>query len=58
VQPPPSIAKGAWHEAMCAVAWAKYGARWETFDPDPPLSERAQELARRKYSQPAYNRKR
>ena len=58
VQPPPSLSKGAWHDAMCDVASAKYGAHWVRFEPDAALSERAHELARQKYSQAAYNQKR
>jgi lipoyl(octanoyl) transferase len=59
VQPPPlSLAKAAWHEAMRAVACDTYGAAWVKFEPDTALGERAQELARQKYSQPAYNQKR
>jgi lipoate-protein ligase A len=58
VQPPPSISRAAWHEAMCRVARARDEARWVKFEPDAALIERARELALRKYSQRAYNRKR
>ena len=58
VQPPPAVSRQAWHEAMCAVACARHGAGWVKFELDTALNERAQELARRKYSQPAYNQKR
>ena len=58
VQPPLSLAKAAWHEAMRAVACDRYGAAWVNFEPDAALGERAQELARQKYAQPAYNQKR
>jgi hypothetical protein len=43
---------------MCDVASTGQGAQWVTFEPDAPLAERAQELARQKYSQASYNRKR
>jgi len=58
VQPPPALSRTAWHEAMRTVACSRYGARCVEFAPDHALSERAQELARQKYSQPAYNQKR
>jgi lipoate-protein ligase A len=58
VQPPPSISREAWHDAICDVARARDEARWAKFGPDAPLNERAQELALKKYSQGAYNRKR
>jgi lipoyl(octanoyl) transferase len=59
VQPPPlSLAKTAWHEVMCAVACAKFGARWVKFELDTALRERAQQLARQKYAQPTYSQKR
>ena len=58
VQPPPSASRPAWQEALCAVACSTVRARWATLEPDPELMERAQELARRKYSQHAYNQKR
>jgi lipoyl(octanoyl) transferase len=58
VQPPPALARAAWHEAMRTVACCQYGARWVEFEPDQALSERAEELARQKYSQAAYNQKR
>jgi hypothetical protein len=43
---------------MCDVAGAGQGAQWMTFEPDAALAGQAQELARQKYSQAAYNRKR
>jgi lipoate-protein ligase A len=58
VQPPPSVSREAWHDAMCDVARAREGACWVKFEPDATLSERARELALKKYSQRAYNRKR
>ncbi len=58
VQPPASLSREAWHEAMCAVGRATQGATWASFEPDAGLIEHAQDLARRKYSQAAYNQKR
>ena len=37
---------------------AEQGVRWMEFELDAPLAERARELARQKYSQSSYNRKR
>jgi lipoate-protein ligase A len=53
-----SQARADWQQAMCDVASTGQGAQWVTFEPDAPLAERAQELARQKYSQASYNRKR
>ena len=47
-----------WEQAMCDMARAEQGADWLAFAPDAPLTERAQELARQKYSQASYNQKR
>jgi len=47
-----------WHKAMCAAARMNYRVALEEFAPDDPLRNQAEELARRKYSQAAYNRKR
>jgi lipoyl(octanoyl) transferase len=58
VQPPSSLSRETWQEAMCAVGRAAQGATWVSFDMDARLIEDAQELARRKYSQTAYNQKR
>ena len=54
VQPPAGVARADWERAMCAVG----ERRWVEFAPDAELRERAQELARLKYSQPARNQKR
>jgi len=56
--PPPALARSAWYEAMRVVACASYGAAWVNFEPDAALAEGAQQLARQKYSEPAYNQKR
>jgi len=58
VQPPPAVSREGWHEAMCAVARARYGASWVKLELDTALNKRAQELARQKYSQAAHNQKR
>ena len=47
-----------WHEAMCEAARRNYGVRWEEFEMDAFLKVRAECLAREKYSQAKYNRKR
>jgi lipoate-protein ligase A len=47
-----------WLKAMCDVACAAQRAQWVAFELDTPLAERAQELARQKYSQARYNQKR
>jgi lipoyl(octanoyl) transferase len=59
VQPPPvSLKRTDWEDAMREVAREKFRAGWETFLPGPDLTARVEELARQKYSQAAYNRKR
>jgi len=59
VQPPSrTLARSEWEKAMCEVASAGQGASWVKFEPDAPLAERAGELARQKYAQASYNRKR
>jgi lipoate-protein ligase A len=52
------LARADWERAMCEVARAEQGAEWVEFRPEERLVERAQELARQKYSQASYNRKR
>jgi lipoate-protein ligase A len=47
-----------WQKAMCHVGRVEFGAEWSDFAPDAPLWERAEFLARQKYSQLAHNRKR
>ena len=51
-------AQGDWQKAMCDEACSGQGVRWVQFEPDAPLAERAQALARQKYSQAGYNQKR
>jgi lipoate-protein ligase A len=59
VQPPPiSLSPPDWQKAMCHVGRVEFGAEWSDFAPDAPLWERAEFLARQKYSQLAHNRKR
>jgi lipoate-protein ligase A len=59
VQPPAAgLARADWERAMCKVARVEHGIQWVEFAPDAALEKRAEELARQKYSQAAYNRKR
>jgi lipoate-protein ligase A len=59
VQPPPiSLSPPDWQKAMRDVGRVEFGAQWSDFAPDKTLRERADFLARQKYSQPAHNRKR
>jgi lipoate-protein ligase A len=59
VQPPPfSLSPTDWQKAMCYVGRVEFGAEWSDFAPDETLRERAEFLAKRKYSQPAFIRKR
>jgi lipoate-protein ligase A len=59
VQPPPiSLSPTDWHKAMCNVGRVEFGIEWLDFALDETLRERAEFLARQKYSQPAHNRKR
>lgn len=53
-----STARPDWEQAMCDAARSEQGAQWEEFTPDARLAERALALARQKYSQASYNRKR
>jgi hypothetical protein len=57
---PPSISQFAsdWQKAMGDVGRVEFGAEWSDFAPDEALRERAEFLARQKYSQPAFIRKR
>jgi lipoate-protein ligase A len=59
IQPPTaSLARPEWENAMQAVAREKFRASWEEFSPDEPLRARTDELAREKFSQESYNRRR
>jgi len=53
-----SRARPDWQKAMCDVAGLEQGARWVPLEPDASLDDRTRELARQKYSQASYNRKR
>jgi len=53
-----SLVRGDWEKAMCDAARDEQGADWSAFQPDATLVERAQALARVRYSQANYNRKR
>jgi hypothetical protein len=43
---------------MGEVGRVEFGVEWSDFAPDETLRERAEFLAKQKYSQPAHNRKR
>jgi len=59
VQPPPvSLARADWEKAMIETAQREFDAAWKELPLDVKLQEHAEQLARQKYSQPAYNRKR
>jgi lipoate-protein ligase A len=59
VQPPPGApVRGEWERAMADVASRGAGVCWQEWWPDTPLRERADELARLKYSRSAYNQRR
>jgi lipoyl(octanoyl) transferase len=53
-----SVARADWEQAMCDTARSGQTARWADLQPDAPLAELAQALARQKYSRAAYNQKR
>jgi lipoate-protein ligase A len=53
-----SLSPPDWQKAMCYVGRIEFGAEWSDFAPDETLRERAEFLAKRKYSQPAFIRKR
>jgi lipoate-protein ligase A len=59
IQPPTiSLARMDWENAMLAVASEKFRTSCEKLLPDEKLRARTDELAREKYSQESYNRKR
>ena len=51
VQPPLPLERTAWQQAMRDAARTAFGVEWLDFEPDRPLRERAETLARQKYSQ-------
>jgi lipoyl(octanoyl) transferase len=59
IQPPTvALARTDWEDAMLAVACEKFKAGWNKSSPDEKLCARTDELARKKYFQASYNRKR
>jgi lipoate-protein ligase A len=59
VQPPPvSSVRADWEAAMREAGRAEFRIDWSEYQPDRELSDLAESLARRKYSQDDYNRKR
>jgi lipoate-protein ligase A len=59
VQPPPiSLSPTDWQKAICNVGRVEFGIEWSDFAPDETLRERAEFLAKQKYSQTAFIRKR
>jgi lipoate-protein ligase A len=53
-----SITRTDWEKAMSDVGRVEFGVEWSDFEPDETLRERAEFLAKQKYSQPVHNRKR
>jgi lipoate-protein ligase A len=58
VQPPQPLVRAAWQRAMCEVGRIAVEVKWSDFEPDGPLRQRADALARQKYSQPEFITKR
>ncbi len=59
VQPPPlALARDTWQQAMCDVASALQGVTWTNLGLDRLTRDRADVLAREKYSLSDYNRRR
>jgi len=58
VQPPLSLARADWENAMCETAQDQFKARWSDFLPDVKLRARAEALADEKFSKDSFNRKR
>jgi lipoyl(octanoyl) transferase len=59
VQPPPlSLQRADWETAMRNAGAETHGACWSDWQPEAALTARVAELAREKYSRPAYNEKR
>jgi lipoyl(octanoyl) transferase len=58
IQPPVLVARADWENAMRKVARERFQIEWQNFSPDEKILSRAEELARQKYSQAAYNQKR
>jgi lipoate-protein ligase A len=47
-----------WHNAMCTAAQQNWGVEWRELVPDAPLEQRADALAKEKYSQVSYTQRR
>jgi len=58
IQPPVSLARADWENAMREAVREKFRVAWTEFSPDPGLQKQAEKLARQKYSQNDYNQKR
>jgi lipoyl(octanoyl) transferase len=59
VQPqPPGLKRADWEIALCSSATQTWAVRWEPLSEWRDLAERAHLLAREKYSQETYNRRR
>jgi len=56
--PPPQLRRADWEAAVCAVAQTQWDVQWVALAPDVALAQRADELARVKYAQAAFNRRR
>ena len=56
--PPPARSRSDWEQAMVEIARRELNATLKDFPPDAQLHAHAEQLARQKYSQTAYNRKR
>jgi lipoate-protein ligase A len=56
--PPISLSRTGWQKAMCAVGRGEFAIEWLDFEPDDPLRKQAEHLARHKYSQMEFIRKR
>lgn len=56
VRPGPlDLAKADWQKALCDAAVDRWSVRWTPFQPGTDLNQRAEELARAKYSRADYN---
>ena len=58
VQPPPTLARHEWEDAMLRAATRSFGVNWVQALPDESLLRQAASLASEKFSQADYNRKR
>jgi lipoate-protein ligase A len=53
-----TVARSDFERAFSELARMNLGADWQPFKAEATIAERARELAREKYSQPAYNQRR